>query len=626
MCGIAGILTYGESIPDPDLLHRMANTIAHRGPDAEGIYVGPHIGLAQRRLSIIDLAEAANPPLTNEDGTVRVVFNGEIYNFLDLREELIRAGHVFTTQSDTEVLVHLYEQVGPEMVHRLEGMFSFAIWDARRNRLFAARDRLGKKPFNYIHAEGFFAFGSSIKAITVIPGVAREPNYEAIDSYLSHRYVPSPATAFKDIYKLPAGHALLCDSRGSLKVYRYWAPPSAETCSIARDPEELRTELAARLEDSVRKRLLADVPIGALLSGGIDSGLVVALMARLSAKPVKTFTVGFGDPERDELNAARVVAQRYGTDHTEITLAPQVTDILPNLVQHYNEPFADSSAVPSYYVCKSARSAVTVALCGDGGDESFSGYDRYGEVETWNKIDLIPNFIRHSVAQLGRSILNGTSKSNFAARADRGLTMIAGTLPERYALTMALLKPQEKQDWYSPTFQSRVAGQRPAFGEDEWNTSMDALNWMSRHDQQNYLPDCLMVKMDVASMASGLEVRAPLLDHRLVEFAASIPGNVKRKGATGKLLLREFAATLLPQEITQRPKSGFDMPVARWLRTDLRDMLAGYLLDDVSRRRGLFDQAAIARIVNEHGEGKRDWSNRLWALLMLEIWFREFID
>jgi asparagine synthase (glutamine-hydrolysing) len=437
--------------------------------------------------------------------------------------------------------------------------------------------------------------------------------------------VPSPATAFKNIYKLPAGHALLCGADGSLNVYRYWAPPSAEKQPLARHPVELRTELRALLENSVRKRLLADVPIGALLSGGIDSGLVVALMSQLSDKPVKTFTVGFGDPKRDELDEARLVAERYGTDHTEVMVKPTVSDLLPDLVRHYNEPFADSSAVPSYYVSKAARSEVTVALCGDGGDESFSGYHRYGEVQAWKEIDRLPSVLRKAVADIGRAVINLAPHTNFAARADRGLAMVSGNLPERYELTMALLKPQEKRDWYSRAFQAEITRPGPV-GDNEWNAEMDVLNWMSRHDQQNYLPDCLMVKMDVASMANSLEVRAPLLDYEVVEFAAGIPGNLKRQGALGKLLLRDLAASLLPQKIIQRRKTGFDIPVAEWLRTDLRDLLAGYLLDDVSQRRGLFDQTAIARIVSQHNEGKRDWSNRLWALLMLEIWFREFMD
>jgi asparagine synthase (glutamine-hydrolysing) len=348
-------------------------------------------------------------------------------------------------------------------------------------------------------------------------------------------------------------------------------------------------------------------------------------MSQLSDRPVKTFTVGFGAPESDELDGARLVANRYGTDHTEVVVTPQVNDLLPDLVHHYNEPFADSSAVPSYYVSRAARSEVTVALCGDGGDESFSGYHRYGEVQAWKEIDRLPSTIRKAVADLGRTVINWAPNSSFTARADRGLAMVSGNLPERYELTMALLKPQEKRDWYSRAFQAEITRAGRA-GESEWNAEMDVLNWMSRHDQQNYLPDCLMVKMDVASMANGLEVRAPLLDYELVEFAARIPGNLKRRGALGKVLLRDLAASLLPQEIIQRRKTGFDMPVAKWLRTDLRDLLAGYLLDDVSQRRGLFDQTAIGRIISQHNEGKRDWSNRLWALLMLEIWFREFID
>lgn len=624
MCGIAGLISFEEKIPDRALLHRMANTIAQRGPDAEGIHVGPHVGLAQRRLSIVDLSDSANPPLCNEDGSIWIAFNGEIYNYQAIRKELVRKGHVFTTHSDTEVLIHLYEEAGTDMLERLEGMFAFAIWDGRRKRLFAARDRLGKKPFIYTKTDSFFAFGSAIRAVTAIPGVPKEPDYAAIDSYLTNRCVPSPATAFKNISKLRAGHALVCDVNGSLRVYRYWAPPLGGE-NVTAEPEELRANLMRLLEDSVKKRMVADVPIGALLSGGIDSGLVVALMARFSVKPVKTFTVGFGDPERDELNAARLVAKRYDTQHTEITVKPNVRDLLTDLVRHYNEPFADSSAVPSYYVCKAARSEVKVALCGDGGDESFSGYSRYGEVQSWGMVDLMPSFVKKSVASFGRAILEVAPRNNATAKVDRGLAMMEGDLPERYALTMALVKPQEKRDWYSHAFAAEIAG-ASLEAESDWTSGMDSLNWMSYQDQRNYLPDCLMVKMDVASMANGLEVRAPLLDHALIDFAASVPGYLKRQGALGKILLRDVAEDLLPPEIRNRPKTGFDMPVAAWLRSDLRGVLDEYLLDETSKRRGLFNQAAIAHIVAQHSEGKRDWSNRLWALLMLEIWFREHID
>jgi asparagine synthase (glutamine-hydrolysing) len=625
MCGIAGLVSYERKIPETALLHKMANTIAHRGPDAEGIYTAAHVGLAQRRLSIIDLTDNANPPLSNEDGSIWIVFNGEIYNFPVLREELIRNGHIFKTKSDTEVLIHLYEEMGTDMLERIVGMFAFAIWDDRHKRLFAARDRLGEKPLVYARTDRFFAFGSAIRAITAIPEVSREPNYTAIDSYLTLRYVPSPATAFTAISKLPAGHALVCDISGSFRVFRYWAPPTVVSRHSIKDRTEICENIESLLGTSVRERLLADVPVGALLSGGIDSGLVVAHMAKLSSRPVKTFTIGFGDPQRDELDMARLVAKRFATDHSEIVVTPDIEQLLPELAHQYNEPFADSSAIPSYYVSKAARAEVTVALSGDGGDESFSGYNRYGEIESWSRADLLPRFFKQPMVSAGRAMLRYAPRSNFFARADRALMMVGGHLPQRYALTMALLKPQEKQDLYSRAFPARVEEEHQS-RDNFWRDDMDPINWMSREDQLTYLPDCLMVKMDVASMANGLEVRAPLLDHKLVEFAASIPGHLKRRAGRGKALLRDIAAKLLPSELLQKPKTGFDIPVAKWLRFDLHGVVRQYLLDDISRRRNLFEQSAIARIVTEHETGKRDWSNRLWTLLMLEIWFREVVD
>jgi len=624
MCGICGIVDYSGAVPEEGLVRRMARTLEHRGPDGEGVYTAPGVGLGQRRLSIIDLRESANPPLSNEDGSIWIVFNGEIYGYREERERLEARGHVFRTASDTEVIVHLYEDEGFDCVNRLRGMFAFAIWDARRRLLFAARDRMGKKPFCYADTGRFFAFGSEIKAITALPGISREPDYAAIDSYLTWQYVPSPLTAFRGIRRLSAGHYLVCEATGAVTVERYWRPPARSTSRM--DETEAEEELIARLREAVRLRTIADVPLGAFLSGGIDSGLIVALMAESGSRPVKTFTVGFEDAKFDERYPAGLVAERYGTEHRELTVKPDAVEALPILVRHYNEPFADSSAIPTYYLSRETRREVTVALSGDGGDESFSGYEHYRTALRWAGADAVPQTVRRMAASAAGAAAALLPRDPLTARIGRAADMVGGTLPDRYRLQVSILKPEEKADLYSPWFAGAVrerAPDRPTrFG---WDGAEATVDWTMRFDQSFYLPDCLMVKTDVASMANSLEVRCPLLDQRVVEFAASIPAERHRNGAGGKLLLKRVARRFLPEEVLAKPKTGFAVPLARWLREELRPTLEGALLDDTAAKRGLFRPAAVRRMVEQHERGARDWSNRLWAMLFLELWFREWV-
>ena len=625
MCGICGKVDLTGARVDEDLVARMCETLVHRGPDAQGIHTGPGIGLGQRRLSIIDLSTRAVAPLANEDGSIWVTFNGEIYNFRELRTGLEERGHVFRTSTDTEVLVHLYEEHGVDCVQHLRGMFAFALWDAPRHRFFAARDRLGKKPFYYARTPTALVFGSEVRAVLADPSITPSPNLAAIDAYLTYQYVPSPLTAFEGISKLPPAHVLVCDRDGTIAVTRYWRPPAGPKSTKPAD--ELRDELMWRLREAVRLRLVADVPIGAFLSGGIDSAAVVALMATESRSRVKTFSIGFEDAKFNELAFARMVADRYGTDHHEFMVRADAADVLPKLVHHYAEPFADSSAIPTYYVSQMARRHVTVALSGDGGDESFAGYDNYQAVGAWDRYDAVPYPIRRAMAHGAAALIDRLPYLDSAARAARGAQMLAGSVPERFKLQASILKPQEKQAAYTPQFRAQLAGlQASPVVALEWDEDMDAVDWMTRHDQHFYLPDCLMVKTDIASMAHGLEVRCPLLDHVLVEFAATIPSELKRQGGEGKRILKETVRDLVPAAVLEKRKTGFAVPLAGWLREDLFDLVRGTLLDDCAAKRGLIAPAFVARLIDDHRNRRRDWSTRIWALLFLELWFREFID
>ena len=606
----------------------MCKTIMHRGPDDEGIYTAPHVGLGQRRLSIIDLAPAPARLWPMKTTPCGLSLTARFTTFRNCVNSLQERGHRFATNSDTEVIIHLYEDEGVACLQKLRGMFAFALWDKRREILFCARDRMGKKPFCYTVTPQSFVFGSEIKAITADPDVSVSPDYHAIDQYLTYQFVPSPLTAFKGINRLRPGEYLTCDLKGNVKTQRYWEPSLSRKTSAPH--EEIEAELLQRLRESVRLRMISDVPLGAFLSGGIDSAAIVALMAQESARPVKTFSIGFEEEAFNELPYARLLAERYGTEHHELIVKPNAAEVLPLLVRHYNEPFADSSALPTYYVSKMTREHVTVALSGDGGDESFAGYDNYATILGWNKWDVWPYWFRKMFAESGRGLLNSFPHNNTAARIRRGLAMFgAANVKARRLQFGTTLKPEEKRLAYTPLFRDLIS--TPPVPEDPlaaypWEDGMDALDWLMRHDQNFYLPDCLMVKTDIASMANSLEVRCPFLDHELVEFAATIPSRLKRDATGGKIILKRAVKDLLPNEILNKPKTGFGLPIAKWFRSDLAPMLKETLLDETSVRRGLFEQHLLKKMVNEHIEGRRDWSNRLWAFLFLELWFREFID
>ncbi len=630
MCGICGKLNLDGSPVDAGLIRKMAGTLVHRGPDDEGVYAKGCAGLGHRRLSIIDLSAAGHQPMTNEDGTVWIVFNGEIYNFPSLKSELEAKGHVFRSHSDTEVILHLYEEEGADCVRKLRGMFAFAIWDEKARTLFLARDRVGKKPLFYYYDGGRFLFASEIKAILADPSVDLRPDRIALHHYLTYQSVPSPFSAFEAIKKLPPAHTLLVKN-GRIAIERYWKLPylpkfDASTPAKVRD---LEAELVALLAEAVRLRLISDVPLGAFLSGGIDSSVVVALMSGLMREPVRTFSIGFHEKDYDELAFARIVADRFGTQHTEFQVRPNAVEVLPKLVWHYNEPFADPAAIPSYYVSKLAREHVTVVLNGDGGDESFAGYQRYVANELAGRSDLLPVLLKKGLKAVSAVLPASKDPHSFSWRLKRFLQAVSLTPELRNALWLTHFNNEMKEALYAPAFREETRG------IDSYDVILDryahagATDFTDRTmaaDVGLYLPDTLLVKMDVASMANSLEARSPFLDHEVMEFAARIPADLKLKNGKTKIILKSAFRDTLPAEIINRKKMGFGVPLDHWFRNELREMAHDTLLGQRATERGYFRKEQVAKILDEHASGAWNWQYHIFNLLMLELWHREFID
>jgi asparagine synthase (glutamine-hydrolysing) len=626
MCGIACVLNDDPARPvDPWVLKRMSDRIAHRGPDAEGFHLEGPVGLASRRLSIIDL-ETGQQPLTDEEGAVWLVFNGEIYNFQALREELLRRGHHLKTRSDTETIVHLYQDHGDDLVHHLRGMFAFALWDARRRRLLLARDRLGKKPLVYGRAGDTFVAGSEIKALLEHPGVDTTIDPEAIDLFLTYQSIPAPRTIYRGVHKLPAAHLMVVEN-GRVEIRRYWRVPTRQPLAI--DETEAKEEILRLLREAVRLRMISDVPLGAFLSGGIDSSLVVALMQEASSRPVRTFSIGFEEKTHSELPHARSVARHVGTEHREFVVRPDALDVLPRLVRAYDEPFADSSSVPSYYVARETRRHVTVALNGDGGDEAFGGYRRYLPHQAYRVADALPRALRRGLAAATALTAPIEGRVRLVRRANGFLRRLALDPFARYADPFVYFNDARKRALYAPGFARAVAGvdalehMRSVFLRDGAPTLLDRL---LATDLETYLPDTLLVKMDIATMANSLEARSPFLDHVLVEFAARLPARLKVRGFRLKHILRKAAEGLLPPAILTRGKQGFAIPAADWFRGDLRAYATDVLLGPKALSRGYFREGAVRRLLDEHLRRADDHAYRLWALLVLELWHRIFVD
>lgn len=631
MCGICGKINFHNEPVDETLLKRMASTIAHRGPDDEGVYIKSGVGLGHRRLSIIDLSPLAHQPMSNEDGSLWIVFNGEIYNFLDLKKDLIKRGHIFRSYSDTEVILHLYEEEGPECVKKLRGMFAFAVWNDKDRSLFLARDRVGKKPLFYYSDSNCLIFASEIKAILQDRTVKKKPDFTAIHHYLTYQSVPSPFSAFEGIKKLPPAHYLLCKD-GRIDVKRYWKlsylPKFSVKTKVAE--KELEAELMERLNEAVRLRLISDVPLGAFLSGGMDSSVVVALMSRMMKEPVKTFSIGFYEEDYDELRYAKLVADKFKTDHTEFKVRPNAVEVLPKLVWHYNEPFADSSAIPSYYVSKLAREHVAVVLNGDGGDESFAGYDRYAANELAMRFERIPKFLRKKIFPFLTAVLPFTpSPNSFFWKLKRFSQMLALSPEMRNAHWLTHFNNEMKEELYTDDLKAQTKDMDSFALIMDRYAQTDADNFTDRAlyaDITLYLPDDLLVKMDIASMANSLEARSPFLDHELMEFAARIPAHLKLHNGRTKIILKNTFKDILPDDIIKRKKMGFGVPLYHWFRNELKDMAYDTLLSKRCTERGYFNKKYIERILDEHVAGTWNWQYHIYNLLMLELWHQQIID
>ena len=622
MCGIAGIFRCDGAAPGPELLRAMTSAIAHRGPDGDGFFCDGPVGLGHRRLAIIDLV-TGDQPMSADDGSAVLIFNGEIYNFRELRRELEARGAAFRTTSDTEVILRAYEAWGVDCLPRLRGMFTFALWDKARRRLFLARDRVGIKPLVYAWDGRRLLFGSEIKALLEDPALPRELDWEALRDFLTLHYIPSPRTIFRSIRKLPPASYLLLDlDRGEPEIRRYW--------DLRFEPDDRPSEadwlegLRWHLSDAVRSHLVSDVPIGAFLSGGVDSSTVVALMAQATAGRVRTFSIGFDDSDFDELEHARAVAQRYETQHFEYVVKPNALDTLPRLAWQFDEPFADSSALPTYYVSKITREHVTVALSGDGGDENFLGYTRYARAQRLHEsLDAFPAVLARPLLRLAARLLPP------GARGQGYLDLLGASPVDRYFKLVAYQRSETLRSLLSPGAREHV---KPVVSPDLFRRlavegrTRDYASTLQYLDIHCYLPEDILTKVDRTSMAVSLEARVPLLDHVLMEYVATMPTALKFRDGAGKVILKRAMATDLPVGILNRRKMGFGLPIASWFRRELTDYVRDVLDGRRTRQRGLVDPVAVSALLDEHQSGGRDRSSQIWALLALEEWARRWLD
>ena len=626
MCGICGKISFNRDVSE-ELIRKMCGTLTHRGPDDEGVYVKGGIGLGHRRLAIIDLSPAGHQPMSNEDGSIWIVLNGEIYNFLELREGLEKKGHRFKSHSDTEVVLHLYEDKGPECVKDLRGMFAFAIWDERKELLFAARDRIGKKPFYYRHKNQVLIFGSEIKAILQDPDVSREVNRPAITDYLSYGYTPTPETMFMGIMKLPPAHFMVYE-KGKISIEKYWELDFSKKLKLSE--REYCDRTMDLLEECTRIRLISDVPLGAFLSGGIDSSAVVYMMSKLSSKPVKTFSIGFDNEKYSELKYAKIIAERFKTEHHEYIVKPDAIELLPKLVWHYNEPYADSSALPSYYVAKMTRQKVTVALNGDGGDEDFGGYERFMAARYAELINKAPiPFKKKIIEAIIKRIPESLEFKDSKARLRRFMVELSKSYRERHYNWMAIFNNYEKNSLFSDEFNKEISGRNSfSYLDKAFNEcgSEDVVDKVMCADIKTNLLDDLLVKMDIATMANSLEGRSPFLDHKMMEFCAAMPSNMKIKGTKLKYILKKALSRALPKEILSRGKMGFGVPLDSWFRNELKGYSYDILMSDKAMKRGYFKKEAVKKLLDDHMAAKANNGARIWSLLFLELWHRMFID
>jgi asparagine synthase (glutamine-hydrolysing) len=617
MCGICGIITRlpTEKI---ELLKKMCHVLKHRGPDDEGIFISQDkkTGLGFRRLSIIDV-EGGAQPMCNEDKTVWIVFNGEIYNFLQLRRDLKKLGHIFKTRSDTEVLIHLYEEKKEKLLDEINGMFAFAIWDEKEKKLFLARDRLGKKPLSYYMDSEKFVFASEIKAILQDEKIPRVLEKRALGYYFTYAYTPPPLTMFKKIYKLPAGCYLIYKD-GRVSIKKYWDPKP----EIVNKPErELEQEIFETLADAVRIRLISDVPIGGILSGGIDSSIVVSLMSLCSRERIKTFTINFEEEAFSEAKYARIIAEKFHTDHHELTVKPEAVKILEKLVWHYDEPFGDSSMLPTYYVCKMASQYVKVALSGDGGDESFAGYPRIWEIDRLSKFKNIPQIFQRFFPSI--LFCFGAFGKKWQRRAKNLTKLFRLPISCSYRQIHTYFTEDLTKQVFPDTFDNVYGFLDSQFDRFE---NLDVVNRACYTDLTTYLPYDILVKVDIASMANSLEVRCPFLDYRLVELMLKVPGELKYKGGIAKYILKRAFSDIIPSQILSRGKMGFTAPFVHWFGKDLRPLLHDVILSKRAFERGIFNPEGLKNIIKDFLLGQRWLAERIWLLLVFELWNRIYLD
>jgi asparagine synthase (glutamine-hydrolysing) len=627
MCGIAGIVS-NSGADLKAMVEPMIEAERHRGPDDAGLWADQWCALGHRRLSIIDLSPAGRNPMASDDRSLWITFNGEVYNFQELKRELEGLGHSFRTRTDTEVVLHAYQQWGTDGVRRLRGMFAFGLWDRTRKQLLLVRDRAGKKPLFYAQVGGRLVFASELQALLACPGVPREVDYAAIDSYLSWGYVPAPATAFRGVFKLEPAHWMAVDvtEKGLVSTTeRYWSLDYLPKLNISE--AEAAAGLREKLTEAVRLRLISDVPLGAFLSGGVDSSIVVGLMAGLSGHAVKTFSIGFQEAAYDELPHARRIAHRFGTDHNEFIVKPDALAVLPRLVRHYGEPYADSSAIPTFYLSEMTRSHVTVALNGDGGDESFAGYERYLGNRFAEMLQKVPAGV-WPARVASRVLPDSINAKNRLRQAKRFLAVATEPMATRYSHWVGYFRQQEKERLYAQEFRTHLDGRRP----EDWiaalfeeTRGLDAVDASMSVDIRSYLPYDLLVKVDITSMANSLEARSPFLDHEVMEYAARLPVSFKLRGMQSKYLLKRAFSDLLPAENVNRRKMGFGAPIGEWFRGELRALVKDALLSEESARRGYFDRKEVRRLVEDHLDRRADNAFRIWNLLMLELWHREFL-
>jgi len=644
MCGIAGAVWNRPSQAiDRSVLQRMMTAIAHRGPDDSGLFFsaelaagqqsGPACALGHRRLSIIDLA-GGRQPLSNEDGTVWTAFNGEIYNYRELREELQQRGHQLKTLTDTEVIVHLYEELGPTCFERLRGMFAIAIWDANRRRLVLARDRLGQKPLVYLHRNGQLLFASELKAILQVPGVDRKADPRAIDFYLTYQYVPHPHSIFQGMNQLPPGHLAIYE-QDQVTLSQYWQPPYVQTSAQQTEYrnwpiKKWQTELRAALTEAVRLRMRSDVPIGAFLSGGVDSTIIAGLMQSLSPHPIHTFSMGFQQPEYDERHFARQAAEHLRTEHHEFLVEPSALHSLPQLLWHYDEPFSDSSAIPMFALSEATRKFVKVSLSGDGGDELFAGYLRYQAVHLAARTDRLPAFLKSLLTwKFWQQVPTSQRQRSLGRRAKRFLNALGQTPERRYLRWIGIFDEAGRRAIYSKSFQKTLHDFDSAALIDEAYRKCPGRDLVTRTtcvDVLTYLPCDILKKVDIATMAFGLEARSPFLDHHVVELAARMPVELKFSPGRGKKILTETFADLIPPAIQNRPKMGFGVPLDHWFRHELTGLLRQVLLSERCLDRGILNRAGVENLIEQHVSRRWDHAYRLWNLLCLECWARVYLD